>query len=141
MKIVIGKIATDKYFGNYTCHTTKGQSTIVYVVMSMELFPKTMAFYIVTLDRCMYDVNCPVCLIFLCDKTIVTHHNEVENVTADNGNYNIKNNVSCKWNEQLREQYILAFNIEEIEKLHLELKKYPAQNILRYTRYDKLSLY
>ena len=68
----------------------------------------------------MSDVNCPVCLIFSSDKNIVTHHNEVENVTADNGNYNIENNVTCKWNEPLREQYTLAFNIEEIEKLHLE---------------------
>ena len=42
----------------------------------------------------------------------------MENVTT----YNIKNNVTCKWNEQLREQYTLAFNIEEIEKLHLEFR-------------------
>ena len=64
LKIVNGRIGTDKYFGNYTCHTTKGQSTIDYVVMSMELFPKTMDFYIDTLDRCMSDIHCPVCLIF-----------------------------------------------------------------------------
>ena len=61
LKIVNGRIGTDKSFGNYTCHTTKGQSTIDYVVMSMELFPKTMDFYIDTLDRCMSDVHCPVC--------------------------------------------------------------------------------
>ena len=130
LKIVNGRIGTDKSFGNYTCHTTKGQSTIDYVVMSMELFPKTMDFYIDTLDRCMSDVHCPVCLIFSSDKNIVTHHNEVENVTADNGNYNIKNNVTCKWNEQLREQYTLAFNIEEIENFIKNLKiyctKYPT---------------
>ena len=60
LKIVNGRIGTDKSFGNYTCHTTKGQSTIDYVVMSMELFPKTMDFYIDTLDRCMSDVHCPV---------------------------------------------------------------------------------
>ena len=52
----------------------------------------------------------------------MTHHNEVENVTADNGNYNIKNNVICTWTEQLREQYTLSFNIEEIQKLHSEFK-------------------
>ena len=40
LKIVNGRIGTDKSFANYTCHTTKGQSTIDYVVMSMELFPK-----------------------------------------------------------------------------------------------------
>ena len=40
LKIVNGRIGTDKSFGNYTCHTTKGQSTIDYVVMSMELSPK-----------------------------------------------------------------------------------------------------
>ena len=78
LKIVNGRIGTEKSFGNYTCHTTKGQSTIDYVVMSMELFPKTMDFYIDTLDSCMSDVHCPVCLFFSCDKTIVTHHNEVE---------------------------------------------------------------
>ena len=49
-----------------------------------------MDFHIDTLDRCMSDVHCPVCFIFSCDKNIVTHHNKVENVTADNGNYNIK---------------------------------------------------
>ena len=62
----------------------------------------------------MSDVHCPVCLFFSSDTNIVTHHNEVENVTANNCNYNIKNNVTCKWNEQLREQYTPAFNIEEI---------------------------
>ena len=96
LKIVNGRIDTDKSFGNYTCHTTKGQSTIDYVIMPMDLFPKTMDLYIETLDICMSDVYFPVCLIFSCDKTIVTYHNEVENVTADNGNDNIKNNVTCK---------------------------------------------
>ena len=117
LKIVNGRIGTDKSVGNYTCHTTKGQSTIDYVVMSMELFPKTTDLYIDTLDRCMSDVHCPV-FFFSFDKIIVTHHNEVENVTADNGNYNIKNNVTCKWNEQPRAQYTLALYCTKYPTLH-----------------------
>ena len=45
LKIVNGRIGTDKSFGNYMCHITKGQHTIYYVVISMELFPKTMDFH------------------------------------------------------------------------------------------------
>ena len=36
--------------GEYTCQTKKWQSTINYVIMSMELFPKTIDFYIYTFD-------------------------------------------------------------------------------------------
>ena len=72
-----------------------------------------------SMDKCMSDVHCPVCIFFSCDEIIVTEYNDVENDNADNSNYTIKNNVTCKWNEQLNEQYTLAFDIEAIEKLHL----------------------
>ena len=66
-KIVNGRIGKDKY-GEYTCQTKKGQSTIYYAIMSIELFHKTNDFYIDTLDTCMSDVHCPVCIVFSCKK-------------------------------------------------------------------------
>ena len=43
--------------------------------------------------------------------------------------------------KQLREQYTLAFNIGEIEKLHLELRKYTAQKYPTFTQDIINSLY
>ena len=93
----------------------KDKVQLIMLLCQLSFSTKQWISILIPFDRCMSDVHCPVCLFFSCDTTIVTYHNEVENVTADNGNYNIKNSVTCKWNEQLREQYTLAFNIEEIE--------------------------
>ena len=54
--------------------------------------------------------------IFACDKTITTDYDKIDNVIADNSKYIIKDNVTCKWNELLSEQYTLAFDIEESKK-------------------------
>ena len=56
LRIVNGRIGKDKY-GEYTCQTKKRHITIDYVILSMELFPKTIDFYIDTLDTCMSDVH------------------------------------------------------------------------------------
>ena len=58
----------------------KGQSTIDYVIMSMELFPKTIDFYIDTLDTCMSDVHC---IVFSCKHAVITKYNDFDNVVCD----------------------------------------------------------
>ena len=64
--IVNGRLGKYKAIGKYTCRTTKGRSTIDYAIVSMELFPKIVYFYIEILDKCMSDVHCPVCVVISC---------------------------------------------------------------------------
>ena len=85
--------------------------------MSMELFPKTIDFYIDTLDTCMSDVHCPVCIVLSCKDALITKYNDFDNVVCDRSKYVIENNVICKWDEQLREQYTMEFNVDEINTL------------------------
>ena len=63
MKILNGRIGKDTSLGNFTCYTTRGNSTIDYVIASIELFPKFSDFYIDILDSCMSDVHCPACVL------------------------------------------------------------------------------
>ena len=116
LKNVNGRIGKVKY-GEYTCQTKKGQSTIDYAIMSMELFPKTSDFYIDTLNACMSDVNCPVCIVFFCEDAVITKYNDFDNVVCDRSKFVIENNVMCKWDAQLMEQYTMEFDVDEINIL------------------------
>ena len=62
INIANGKIGRDKILGNFTCHTSNGQSTIDYTIVSMELFPNIVHFYVDVLDKCLSDVHCPMCI-------------------------------------------------------------------------------
>ena len=73
----------------------------------MELFPKTIDFYIDTLNTCMSDVHCPVCIVFSCMDEVIPKCNDFDNVVCDRSKYVIENNVICKWDDQLREQYTI----------------------------------
>ena len=83
----------------------------------MELLPKTIDFYIDTLDTCMSDVHCPVCIVSSCKDAVITKYNDFDNVVCDHNKYVIENNVICKWDEQLWEQYTMEFNVDEINTL------------------------
>ena len=117
LKIVNGRIGRDKQLGNYTCYTTTGQSTIDYAVASMELFPKIVDFYIDVFDKCMSDVHCPVCLIISNESTV----NDFEERIIDNIDYNRKDKVVIRWNQELSEQYTFAFNDENIAQFQKQL--------------------
>ena len=80
----------------------------------MELFPKTSDFYIDILDTCISDVHWPVCIVFSCKDAVITTYNDFDNVVCDRSKYVIENNVICKWGDQLREQFTMKFNIDEI---------------------------
>ena len=60
LKIANGRLGKDRGIGNYTCHTTNGNSTIDYALLSMELFPEVDDFYVYILDKCMSDVHCSI---------------------------------------------------------------------------------
>ena len=59
-KIANGRIGRDKILGKFTCHTSNGQSTIDYAIVSTELFPNIVDFYVDVLDKCLSDVHCPI---------------------------------------------------------------------------------
>ena len=48
---------------------------------------------------------------------LITKYNDFDNVVCDSSKYVIENNVICKWDDQLREQYIMEFNVDEINIL------------------------
>ena len=89
LKIVNGRIDKNKY-GEYTCKTKKGQSTIDYVIMSMELSPKTIDLYIDTLDTCMSGAYCHVCIVFSCKDTMITKYSDFDYVVMITANTLLK---------------------------------------------------
>ena len=66
LKIANGRVGTDKSIGSYTCHTSRGSSTIDYAILSMGLFPHIVDLYIYIYDECLSDVHCPLCLVMSC---------------------------------------------------------------------------
>ena len=70
LKIANGRLCKDRGIGNYTCHTTNGNSTIDSALLSMELFPYVDDFYVDILDKYMSDVHCPICLVMLFKPTV-----------------------------------------------------------------------
>ena len=78
LKIANGRIGKDRGIGNYTCHTTNGNNTIDFAILSMELFPYVDDFYVDILDKCMSDVHCPICLEMICKPTVSIKNEEEE---------------------------------------------------------------
>ena len=101
LKIVNGRIGRDRDTGNYTCHTSNGKSTIDYAVLSMELYPYIVDFYVDIFDKSMSDVHCPICLVMSCNSDVST---DKANDYVDNSKYSVTKNVRCKWNEEMSEQ-------------------------------------
>ena len=118
LKIANGRIGRDRVIGNYTCHTTNGKSTIDYAVISMELYPNIVDFYVDVFDNSMSDVHCPICLVISCNDEVISAR---VNDCIDNSKYTVSKNVRCKWKEEMSEQYTISFNMEEIEKFQTHL--------------------
>ena len=119
-----GRAGADKSVRNYTCHTSRGSSTIDYVVLSMELFPHIVDFYIDTYDKCLSDVHCPVYIIMSCTKSVLK---ESSNVTLNTHEYKKTKNIKCRWEQDLSNEYTLSFNIEEIQNFQLQLNHILSQ--------------
>ena len=119
LKIVNGRIGRDRDTGNYTCHSSNGKSTIDYAVLSMELYPHIVDFYVDIFDKCMSDVHCPICLVMSCNSDVST---DKANDCIDNSKYSVTTNVRCRWNEEMSEQYTLSFDMETIENFQIYLR-------------------
>ena len=102
LKIANGRVGADKCLGNYTCHTSRGNSTIDYAILSMDLFPYIADFYIDIYDKCMSDGHCPVCLIMSC-KSDVSSENNSDQITKNE--YIKTEYVKCKWIPDLSNKY------------------------------------
>ena len=118
LKIAYGKIGSDKILGNFTCHTSNGQSTIDYAIVSMEHFPNIVDFYVVVLDKCLSDVHCPICLE-MAFQTYASNRND--NVNLYNSKYVKEKSITCRWKTDLGNQYTLSYETESTEKFQEQL--------------------
>ena len=118
MNILDGRIGKDKSLGNFTCYTTRGSSTIDYVIASTEIFPKFSDLYIDILDSYMSDAHCPVCVLPSCKES---YKKDLNVNKKENSKYYIKNHVKTRWNQEHCEQYTLSFDIEHIKTLQDKL--------------------
>ena len=107
LKIANGRIGKDSGIGNYTCHTTNGNSTIDFAILSMELFPYIDDFYVDILDKCMSDVHFPICLVMLCKPTVSIKN---ANCMHTDRTYVMYQRIICKWKPELDNQYLSSFN-------------------------------
>ena len=121
MKIVNGRIGRDKASGNYSCYTATGKSTIDYAVATMDLFPNISEFYIDVLDKCMSDVHCPVCMTVSFNNYVPVISSQENSNTMDNSKYYVDNDIMCRWNDELREEYTSSFNMTDINLLQAQL--------------------
>ena len=113
LKIANGRLGKDRGIGNYTCHTTNGNSTIDYALLSMEVFPYVDYFYVDILDNCMSDVHCPtISLVMLCKPTVTIMN---ENVMHTDIKYVIDKRSICRWKSELDDQYLSSFNMRNIQ--------------------------
>ena len=144
LKIANGRIGRDKRLGNFTCYTSNGQSTIDYAIVSMELFPNIVDFYVDVLDKCLSDVHCPICLE-MSFKTSASNRND--NVNLYNSKYVKEKNTTCRWKNDLGNQYTLSYETESIvkfqEQLHCIMYRlsYVSQEMIDVLYEDMKSLF
>ena len=118
LKIANGRMGKDRGIGNYTCHTTDGNSTIDFAILSMELFPYVDDFYVDILDKCMSDVHCSICLVMICKPTVLIKN---DNCMHTDIKYEMDKRITCKWKPELDNQYLSSFNMRNIQKIQQQL--------------------
>ena len=80
-----------------------GKSTIDYAIISMELYPNIVDFYVDVFDKCMSDVHCPICLAISYNDEVV---GEIVNDCIDNSKYTVSKNVKCIWKKLKNSKHI-----------------------------------
>ena len=118
LKIANGRMGKDRGIGNYTCHTTNGNSTIDFAILSMELFPYVDDFYVDILDKCMSDVHFPICLVMICKPTVSIKNDNFMHTARI---YEMDQRIICKWKPELDNQYLSSFNMRNIQKFQQQL--------------------
>ena len=73
----------------------------------------------------MSDVHCLICLTISCNNTVSN-----ENERADDNDYITKNDVKCRWEDNFRDDYTLAFNIDNIQRGSILTETKMASTIL-----------
>ena len=91
LKIANGRMGKDRGIGNYTCHTTNGNSTIDFAILSMELLPYVDDLYVYILDKCMSDVHCPI--VMICKPTVSIKN---DNCMHTDSKYEMDKRITCK---------------------------------------------
>ena len=118
LKILNGRVGEDHGIGDFTCHNSKGKSTIDYILVSPELFPKVKDFSVHNLDYCMSDSHCAISMS-LTSKNInpnvissppsSTCNDEPRSVPSPSSNC-----LKAKWDPHLRNEFKAAFNEHEV---------------------------
>ena len=113
LKIVNGRLGSDKYLGGSTCQKTNG-SVIDYVIVCEDMLPYVSDFNIEMFDSCMSDVHSPLEFVLVfnhCDETVgnkecfeedrsvlISQHGRLPNV---NKKSNGLPNMKFQWNAEL----------------------------------------
>ena len=127
-------ICKDRGIGNYTCHTTNGNSTIDYAILSMELFHCVDDYYVYYLDKCTSDVHCPIiCLVMLCKPTVSIKN---ENIMHSDRKYIMNKRIIWQCKLELDNQYLSSFNIGSVQTFQQMLPAIISNNVSCHPRID-----
>ncbi len=139
LKIVNGRFGSDTGVGEYTCHVSSGKklvgkSTVDYVIVSPALMPIISDFYIDSLDKCLSDAHCAICVSLRCGtgksnyKTPVVNANQECDASEHVIDTNHKS-VKTVWDNNLKAHYAEAFKPDDIAKLDVKIEHLDINHI------------
>ena len=78
MHIANGRLGSDRGVGEFTCHTSQGDSTVDYIIMSSELLSIVTDFVVGDYDSCLSDVHRPLCLTLIAEQRDASNEYTIE---------------------------------------------------------------
>ena len=79
LRILNGRFGLDKGVGGFTCHTSNGDSTVDYIIVSDNLIPRVSDFFIDPHDNTLSDVHSAISMSLFSDSD-THHHSSTENI-------------------------------------------------------------
>ena len=124
LRILNGRCGQDKGVGEFTCHTTNGESTVDYIIVSDSLIPNVCEFSVDILDGTTSDVHSAISMSLSPDSTTGPQNNleEVVVTTQPSESYKIK------WKEDLKNTFKESFSEVDVSQLLGKLHNYDTEN-------------
>ena len=116
LKIINGRIGSDKGIGDFTYNSTIGSSTIDYCITSHNFLPHILDFEVDILDKTLSDAHSPIILTLKINLNN-TNENEVEtNPSLECGiEYE---QIYSKWNNDKKSEFQAKFNLSQIDHIN-----------------------
>ena len=123
LRILNSRFGPDKGLGEFTCHTSNGESTVDYIIVSDSLIPNVCEFSVDLLDGTISDVHSAISMSLSPDSSTVHPANPEDVVTTEPSE-----SMKIRWKDDLKTTFKESISEIDVSQLLDKLNRYDTNN-------------